>query len=79
MQWAESQVSVVRGERRGQGYVAVSFGSGLLIGLPPFMATGSLVVLLLGGTPATLGNVSLTSCNDGSLYISTTEKRRDQC
>lgn len=43
--------------------------SGLLTGLPPFITTGSLV-LLLGGT-ATLGNVSPTSCKDGSLYIAT--------
>lgn len=43
--------------------------SGLLTGLPPFITAGSLV-LLLGGTAA-LGTVSPTSCNDGSLYMAT--------
>lgn len=43
--------------------------SGLLTGFPPFITAGSLV-LLLGGTAA-LGTVSPTSCNDGSLYMAT--------
>ena len=57
------------------GYVAGL--SGLLTGLPPFITAGSLV-LLLGGTAA-LGTVSPTSCNDGSLYMATRErKQRDK-
>lgn len=51
----------------GCGYVVGL--SGLLTGLPPFITTGSLV-LLLGGTAA-LGTVSPTSCSDGSLYMAT--------
>lgn len=35
------------------------------------MTTGSLVVLLEGGPPASLGTASPTSCNDGSRYIAT--------
>lgn len=58
-----------RVERGGRGYV--SSLSGLLTGLPPFMTTGSLVVLLEGGPPASLGTASPTSCNDGSRYIAT--------
>lgn len=54
----------------GGGYVS-SLGSGLLTGLPPFMTTGSLVVLLEGGPPASLGTASPTSCNEGSRYIAT--------
>lgn len=54
----------------GWGYVS-SLGSGLLTGLPPFMTTGSLVVLLEGGPPASLGTASPTSCNEGSRYIAT--------
>ncbi len=54
---------------RGRGYV--SSLSGLLTGLPPFMTTGSLVVLLEGGPPASLGAASPTSCNEGSRYIAT--------
>lgn len=53
----------------GRGYV--SSLSGLLTGLPPFMTTGSLVVLLEGGPPASLGTASPTSCNEGSRYIAT--------
>lgn len=44
------------------------------------MTTGSLVVLLEGGPPASLGAASPTSCNEGSRYIATRgeegEKRR---
>lgn len=54
------------------GYVAGL--SGLLTGLPPFITAGSLV-LLLGGTAA-LGTVSPTSCNDGSLYMATKERKQ---
>lgn len=53
----------------GQGYV--SSLSGLLTGFPPFITTGSLVVLLEGGPPASLGTASPTSCNEGSRYIAT--------
>lgn len=35
------------------------------------MTTGSLVVLLEGGPPASLGTASPTSCNEGSRYIAT--------
>lgn len=56
------------GARRG--YVS-SLGSGLLTGLPPFITTGSLVVLLEGGPPASLGAASPTSCNEGSRYMAT--------
>lgn len=55
------------GTRQVCGYVVGL--SGLLTGLPPFITAGSLV-LLLGGTAA-LGTVSPTSCNDGSLYMAT--------
>lgn len=56
-------------KKSGRGYV--SSLSGLLTGLPPFMTTGSLVVLLEGGPAASLGTASPTSCNEGSLYIAT--------
>lgn len=49
------------------GYVAGL--SGLLTGLPPFITAGSFVLLLEG--TAALGTVSPTSCNDGSLYMAT--------
>lgn len=49
------------------GYVAGL--SGLLTGFPPFITAGSLVLLLAG--TAALGTVSPTSCNDGSLYMAT--------
>ncbi len=59
-----------RGGSKGRrGYV--SSLSGLLTGLPPFMTTGSLVVLLEGGPTASLGTASPTSCNEGSRYIAT--------
>lgn len=60
---------VGRGREGGGGYVAPL--SGLLTGLPPFMTTGSPVVLLEGGPPASLGTASPTSCNEGSRYIAT--------
>lgn len=61
--------SARRGENRERGYVASL--SGLLTGLPPFMTTGSVVVLLDGGHPTSLGTASPTSCNEGSRYIAT--------
>lgn len=69
--WLFLAFGVVRGgvKSRGRGYV--SSLSGLLTGLPPFMTTGSLVVLFEGGPPASLGTASPTSCNEGSRYIAT--------
>lgn len=61
-------------ESRRWGYVSSLLG--LLTGLPPFMTTGSQVVLLEGGPPASLGTASPTSCNDGSRYIATGKYRR---
>lgn len=61
--------SARRGKNRERGYV--SSLSGLLTGLPPFMTTGSVVVLLDGGPPTSLGTASPTSCNEGSRYIAT--------
>lgn len=61
--------SARRGENRERGYVPSL--SGLLTGLPPFMTTGSVVVLLDGGHPTSLGTASPTSCNEGSRYIAT--------
>ena len=69
----ESQVLSCRGERRRRGYVSLS---GLLTGLPPFMTTGSLVELLLGGATAGLGGALATSCSEGSRYIATAERHR---
>lgn len=60
------------------GYVSSLLG--LLTGFPPFMTTGSQVVLLEGGPPASLGTASPTSCNDGSRYIATRRiERRKNC
>lgn len=66
---------LARGELNG-GLGYVSSLSGLLTGLPPFMTTGSLVVLLEGGPPASLGTASPTSCNEGSRYIATSGGRK---
>lgn len=75
-QWGKAVfvASAAGGRVGGRGYVPPL--SGLLTGFPPFMTTGSQVVLLEGGTPASLGTASPTSCNDGSRYMATEGMKR---
>lgn len=58
-----------RARPRRSGYVVLV---GLLTGFPPFITTGSLVLLLRRS--AAFGTVSPTSCKDGSLYMATEER-----